>query len=180
MDVATTAGALADKSAAVQTLPGATTVGESGRLFVRGGDADETNIYIDGLLVPTPYFSNSPNVGTSGRINPFLFSGAVFSTGGYSAEYGQALSSVLLLNTRNIKEEDELNVALFSVGGDVTGTKRWKNRALTVTANYFDLTPYLKIASHNQDMTKPPMMTSNELSYKQKTGKYGMLKAFLI
>lgn len=178
MDVATTAGALADISAAVQTLPGTTTVGESGRLYVRGGDAEETNIYIDGMWVPTPYLSTAPNIGTRGRFNPFLFSGTVFSTGGYSAEYGQALSSVLLLNTSNLKEQDELNIALFSLGADVTATKRWEKQALTVTANYFNLKPYLAIAKSNQNFSRAPMLTSNELSFKRKTGKYGMLKVY--
>ena len=41
VDIATTAGATADIAGALNTLPGTTKVGESGRLFVRGGDGNE-------------------------------------------------------------------------------------------------------------------------------------------
>ncbi|NNK39987.1 MAG: TonB-dependent receptor, partial [Winogradskyella sp.] len=49
LDVVTTASALGDFVGALQTLPGTTTVAEDGRLFVRGGSADETQIFIDGI-----------------------------------------------------------------------------------------------------------------------------------
>ena len=105
LDVVTTASALGDFVGALQTLPGTTTVAEDGRLFVRGGEADETQIFIDGIRVFTPYSPTTNNTPTRGRYSPFLFDGITFSTGGYSAEYGQALSSVLLLNT--IDEPDQ-------------------------------------------------------------------------
>jgi len=103
LDIVTTASAMGDFVGALQTLPGTTTVAEDGRLFVRGGEAGETQIFIDGIRVFTPYSPTTNNAPTRGRYSPFLFDGITFSTGGYSAEYGQALSSVLLLNTiRNI------------------------------------------------------------------------------
>lgn len=55
LDVVTTASALGDFVGALQTLPGTTTVAEDGRLFVRGGDANETQIFIDGVRVFSPY-----------------------------------------------------------------------------------------------------------------------------
>src|SRR5690606_35900827 len=42
LDIVTTAGSAGDIVAALMTLPGTQTVGEDGRLFVRGGEADET------------------------------------------------------------------------------------------------------------------------------------------
>lgn len=51
LDIVTTAGAAGDFVTALQTLPGTTTVNEDGRLFVRGGTADETQVFIDGLRV---------------------------------------------------------------------------------------------------------------------------------
>ncbi|MEZ5072681.1 MAG: carboxypeptidase-like regulatory domain-containing protein [Bacteroidales bacterium] len=47
------------------------------------------------------YGKDAQRAGT-GRFSPMLFRGTVFSTGGYSAEYGQALSSVLILNSIGI------------------------------------------------------------------------------
>ena len=90
LDVVTTASALGDFVGALQTLPGTSTVAEDGRLFVRGGDAEETQIFIDGIRVFTPYSPTTNNSPTRGRYSPFLFDGIRFSTGGYSAEFGQA------------------------------------------------------------------------------------------
>ena len=55
LDIVTTAGAVGDIIGALATLPGAQTVGESNRLFVRGGEADETQTFVDGLRVAQPY-----------------------------------------------------------------------------------------------------------------------------
>src|ERR1044071_8527647 len=55
VDIATTAGATADIAGALNTLPGTTKVGETGRLFVRGGDESEARTFIDGMLVMNEY-----------------------------------------------------------------------------------------------------------------------------
>ena len=75
LDIVTTAGSNADIVAALQTLPGTQTVGESGRLFVRGGESDEAQTYVDGIRVAQPYGSTTQNLPTRGRFSPFLFSG---------------------------------------------------------------------------------------------------------
>ena len=51
LDVVTTASANGDITGALKTLPGAQQVGETEGLFVRGGTAAETKIFIDGTLV---------------------------------------------------------------------------------------------------------------------------------
>src|SRR5690349_18534830 len=61
VDIATTAGATADIAGALNTLPGTQKVGESGRLFVRGGDGNEAKTFIDGLLVLDAYSPSAPN-----------------------------------------------------------------------------------------------------------------------
>ena len=78
-----------------------------------------------------------------GRFNPFMFKGTIFSTGGYSAEYGQALSSVLLLNTNDIPTEDQLDLSFMTVGLGVAGTKLWKTGAVTSTLSYNNLGSYM-------------------------------------
>lgn len=123
LDVVTTASALGDFVGALQTLPGTTTVAEDGRLFVRGGDANETQIFIDGIRVFTPYTPTTNNAPTRGRYSPFLFDGITFSTGGYSAEYGQALSSVLLLNTIDEPDQEKTDIGVMSVGATLGNTK---------------------------------------------------------
>jgi len=116
LDIVTTAGAAGDFVGALQTLPGTSTVSEDGRLFVRGGQAGETQVFIDGLRVFQPFNATANNIPTRGRFSPFLFKGITFSTGGYSAEYGQALSSVLLLNTTDVPDQEKTDIGILSVG----------------------------------------------------------------
>jgi len=178
IDVVTTAGALGDITGAMQTLPGTTTNGESGRLFVHGGSANETGTYIDGILVHQPYSSSAPNMAVRGRFNPFMFSGTAFSTGGYSAEYGQAMSSVLVLNTNDMPVEESLNLSLMTVGADVAGTKMWKNGAITASANYMNLKPYMLIVPQNYNWKKQPEAYGGAINFRQKTKGNGMLKVY--
>ncbi len=142
LDIVTTAGAVGDFVAALQTLPGTTSVNEDGRLFVRGGDANETQVFIDGLRVFQPFNATANNIPTRGRFSPFLFKGITFSTGGYSAEYGQALSSVLLLNTTDLPDQDKTDISIMSVGGGVGHTKIWGNTSFSINTSYVNLAPY--------------------------------------
>lgn len=178
LDMMTTAGARGDVYGALQSLPGTTTVGESGRLFVKGGDSEESQTYIDGSLVFVPYNSPAPNQATRGRFNPFMFKGTIFSTGGYSAEYGQALSSVLLLNTKDMPTEDQLDISFMSIGVEAAGTKLWKNGAITGSFTYNNLAPYMKITPQNYDWIHAPESGTGEVSIRQKTGKTGMFKLY--
>jgi hypothetical protein len=178
LDMVTTAGAMGDVYGALQTLPGTTTNAESGKLFVKGGSSEESQTYIDGTLVHVPYNSSPPLTGTRGRFDPFMFKGTVFSTGGYSAEYGQALSSVLLLRTNDMPAEDELNISLLSVGAGLAGTKKWKSGAITASLNYSNLKPYMEVAPQNYDWKHPPEYYNTDFSIRQKTGETGMFKFY--
>ena len=178
LDMVTTAGAVGDVYGALQSLPGTTINGESGRLFVKGGDSEESQTYIDGSLVFVPYNSSAPNLKTRGRFSPFMFKGMVFSTGGYSAEYGQALSSVLLLNTNDMPEDDQLDISILSVGLEVAGTKKWNSGAATGSLTYNNLAPYMSLAPQNYDWGKAPESTNGALSIRQKTSKTGLFKFY--
>jgi hypothetical protein len=178
LDMITTAGAVGDVYGALQMLPGTTTNGESGKLFVKGGDSEESQTYIDGSLVYAPYSSAAPNMSVRGRFNPFMFKGTIFSTGGYSAEYGQALSSVLILNTNDMPAEEQLDLSIMSVGLGVAGTKLWKTGAATATLAYNNLSPYMWIVPQNYNWVKYPSTTEGAISLRQKTGKTGMLKLY--
>lgn len=177
LDVVTTASAVGDFVGALQTLPGTTTVSEDGRLFVRGGDAEETQIFIDGIRVFTPYSPTTNNIPTRGRYSPFLFDGITFSTGGYSAEYGQALSSVLLLNTIDEPDQNKTDIGIMSVGGTLGKTRKWKNSSLSVNSSYFNLAPYIALFPDRNDWKKPFESISGEAVFRQKFNN-GMLKLY--
>ncbi len=142
LDIVTTAGALADVVGALQTLPGTTTINEDGRLFVRGGGAEETQVFIDGIRVFQPFFGTAQNIPTRSRFSPMLFKGITFSTGGYSAEYGQALSSVLLLNTIDVPDMEKTDIGAMSVGAQLGHTEIWGKESLSFSTQYVNLAPY--------------------------------------
>lgn len=177
LDIVTTASALGDFVGALQTLPGTTTVAEDGRLFVRGGDANETQIFIDGIRVFTPYSPTTSNIPTRGRYSPFLFDGITFSTGGYSAEYGQALSSVLLLNTIDEPTQEKTDIAIMSVGGGIGHTEKWEKSSLSLNTSYINLAPYIAIFPDRNDWQKPFETASGEAVFRQEIGD-GLLKIY--
>lgn len=176
-DVVTTASALGDFVGAIQTLPGTTTVAEDGRLFVRGGEADETQMFIDGIRVFTPYTPTTNNTPTRGRYSPFLFDGITFSTGGYSAEYGQALSSILLLNTIDEADQNKTEISLMTLGGGLGNTQKWDKSSLSVNASHINLAPYVALFNDRNDWKKPYEAVSGEAVFRRQFNK-GLLKLY--
>ncbi|WP_375324867.1 TonB-dependent receptor domain-containing protein [Flagellimonas sp. GZD32] len=179
LDIVTTAGATGDFVAALQTLPGTSTVNEDGRLFVRGGTAEETQVFIDGLRVFQPFNATANNMPTRGRFSPFLFKGISFSTGGYSAEYGQALSSVLLLNTIDEPDQEKTEISVMSVGGGLGHTEIWGNQSLSINTAYLNLAPYEALLPSTQGVrwNSPYESISGEAVFRS-IGDKSMLKLY--
>jgi hypothetical protein len=177
LDIVTTAGSAGNIIAALETLPGTSTVGESGKLFVRGGEANETQTFVDGLRVGQPYGATTNNLPTRGRFSPFLFDGITFSTGGYSAEFGNALSSVLLLKTINEPIQNQTDISIMSVGAGLGKTKKWENSSLTFNTSYINLAPYQLVVPQNIDWNKPAEAFAGESVYRLKIKK-GLLKVY--
>src|SRR5690606_8954932 len=104
---------------------------------------------------------------TRGRYSPFLFDGITFSTGGYSAEYGQALSSVLLLNTIDEVDQNKTEIGIMTLGGGIGNTKKWTKSSLSVNASYVNLAPYIALFPDRNDWKKPFQSTSGEAVYRR-------------
>jgi vitamin B12 transporter len=179
IDVVTTAGQQADIVAALKTLPGAQQVGETEGLFVRGGTGGETKVFIDGMLVSNAFYSNVPDVAQRGRFSPLLFKGTNFSSGGYSAQFGGALSSVLLLESLDLPTRSESNWIISSAQMSVTVQQlnKAKNTSIAGGVAYSNLAPYFAIVPQKYSFTKPPEIINAELHIRHKT-KNGMLKFY--
>jgi hypothetical protein len=180
IDVATTAGSNADITAALKTLPGTQQVGEQEGLFVRGGAGYETKQYIDGNLVNNPYFASVPDISSRGRFSPFLFKGTVFSTGGYSALYGQALSSVVLLESIDLPERSEVD-ASFSplvLGVGTQQLAKNKNYSYGFSYNYVNVALYFAAVKQTPDYFKMPQFHEGDANFRIKTKKGGMIKYY--
>ncbi len=178
VDIATTAGATADIAGALNTLPGTQKVGESGRLFVRGGEGNETRTFIDGMVVMDAYSPSAPNTPSRGRFLPFMFKGSSFSTGGYSAEYGQALSSTLVLDSRDKSEATRTDIGLLSVGGDVAHTQAWDKGSFAGKIQYTNIRPYFGLINQEVDWNEAPVSLEGSTAFRQQMGKDGMVKFF--
>ena len=99
IDIVTVASSRGEISGALEALPGTQPQADKEGVYVRGGDASEAKQIVDGMLIQNPYFSDVPDIPQRGRFEPFDFQGTAFSQGGYSAQYGQALSAIVDLKT---------------------------------------------------------------------------------
>ena len=180
LDIATTAGSNADITAALKTLPGAQQVGEQEGLFVRGGAGYEAKQYIDGTLVNNPYNSSVPDIAQRGRFSPFLFKGTVFSTGGYSALYGQALSSVVLLESIDMPERSEIDATISPIIAGI-GTQQLakdKKSSFGVTYNYVNVGLYFKAVKQVPDYFKMPQFHNGDANFRIRTKSGGIIKYY--
>ncbi|MBN9383300.1 MAG: TonB-dependent receptor [Chitinophagaceae bacterium] len=179
MDIVTTASAGGDIYGALSTLPGTQTVGETGKLFVRGGDEYEAKTFIDGLQVESPYLNRLDGIPARGRFSPMLFSGTMFSTGGYSSEYGQALSAVALLKTDGMPAASKTNVNLYSLGFGVSQTKKFDSSAYIAALDYSNLGPYFNVVKQSTDWVKAPQTISATLDVINKPRWGGLSKTLV-
>jgi vitamin B12 transporter len=179
IDIVTSAGQQADIVSALQTLPGAQQVGETEGLFVRGGTGAETKVFIDGMMVANPFYSSVPDIAQRGRFSPLLFKGTTFSSGGYSAMFGQALSSALVLESLDIPTRTESNWIISSAQMSVTGQRvnKAKNGSIGGGIIYNNLAPYFSVVKQKYNYTKAPEIFNTELHARQKT-KNGMFKFY--
>jgi hypothetical protein len=180
IDIVTTAGAMGDVVGTMNTLPGTTTVGNDGRLFVRGGSAGEVRIFIDGLWAESIFQPTVQNLPTRARFSPFLFKGSFFSTGGYSAQYGQALSSALVLNTTNQPARTQGDLNLISVGLGYSQTIVGENSSFSASFDYSNLAPYQSLINQYFDWSKAPESWDALLAFRTKIGKNGLWKNLVI
>jgi len=178
VDIASTAGATADIAGALNTLPGTQKVGETGRLFVRGGDSNEARTFIDGMAVLDAYSPSAPNTPSRGRFLPFMFKGTSFSTGGYSAEYGQALSSALVLDSRDKAEATRTDIGILSVGGDIAHTQAWDRGSIAGKIQYTNIRPYFGLINQEIDWDVPPVSLEGIGAFRHDVGKQGMVKVY--
>ncbi len=177
-DMGTTAGTPGDMQATIEALPGTQRIGYSEGLFVRGGSDKESKYIMDGLIYPDPYYSHVPGLKQRGRLDPFLFSGTVFSAGGYSAQYGQALSSVLILNSRGIADSTFSGGGIHSYGGNLFHTHRWKKMSLYVNGSYNNMAPMHSVVRQAVDWTQSPHNADIKLVYRYEPRKNDLLKIY--
>ncbi|MCG2792724.1 MAG: TonB-dependent receptor [Weeksellaceae bacterium] len=180
LDIYTTAGANGQISTALGYLPGVQKVGESEGLFVRGGTGTETKIFMDGNLI-NKYFTNSvPGIAGQDRFNTSLFKGNIFSSGGYSAVYGQALSSVLILESVDLPDTTsfDFGVSPIFISGNYQKLNRPKTASWGVAGSYSNLGLMGNLLNFNTDFGKFPRGYGFDGNFRIRTKKGGFIKYY--
>ena len=89
----------------IKTLPGVVSNNElSSQYRVRGGNFDEDLIYVNGIEIYRPFLVGSGQQEGLSFVNSQLVNNIEFSAGGYAAEYGDKMSSVLDVTNKTPKE----------------------------------------------------------------------------
>lgn len=90
----------------------------SSQYSVRGGTYDENSVYINGIEVYRPQLVSSGQQEGLSIVNPDMVGSISFSTGGFPAQYGDKMSSVLDITYRE-PESFEGSVSASLMGGSV-------------------------------------------------------------
>jgi hypothetical protein len=120
-------GSAGDVSRIVMGLPSIGKVGDqSNSLIVRGGSSIENSFYVDNIEIPN--INHFPMVGTSGGpigvLNVDFIKNVDFYSGGFGAQYGNRLSSVMNIDLREGSREAfnaQLDMSFQGLGGVVEG-----------------------------------------------------------
>lgn len=130
----------------VKNLPGVASNNEfSSQYQVRGGNFDENLVYVNGIEIYRPFLARAGQQEGLGFSNPMMIQSLAFSAGGFAAQYGDRLSSVLDLTYRNPKEfrataEVGFITTNLHAEGAVTndkGTFTWLTGARRFAMSYF-------------------------------------------
>lgn len=104
----------------VKLLPGVSSSNElSSQYSVRGGNFDENLVYVNDVEVYRPFLIRSAQQEGLSFINPDMVGAVEFSSGGFTAEFGDKMSSVLNVRYREPKE-NALRVSAGLLGASAT------------------------------------------------------------
>ena len=92
----------------------------SSQYNVRGGSFDENSVYVNGLEVHRPLLIRSGQQEGLSFVNPDMVESVDFSAGGFDAQYGDKMSSVLDIQyKRPTQLESRLSISLLGASGYV-------------------------------------------------------------
>ncbi len=108
-----------DSMRVIHRLPGAASIGVSSKPNVRGGDADELLVVFDGVELIEPFHLRDFQAILS-TINPQTVRNIEFFTGGFPARYGNKISGVLDISSKDTfasSRGGELGISAYSTSG---------------------------------------------------------------
>lgn len=176
--VFTTAGDPGNILAAAQGGSSAAVNPETGRLLARGGRARETQFYMDGLLLSSPYINTAGGVVSRLKQNPYMVAGVDLYNGTASAEYGQAISSVVMLNTKERIRQNQTNLSLSTVGLNANIERKVGKGGIVFNSDLLDLRVNNALTVTNLTWEQPYRSMSNQLLWELPIGKDRQVKIY--
>nr|WP_319398630.1 carboxypeptidase-like regulatory domain-containing protein [uncultured Carboxylicivirga sp.] len=105
----------------------------SSQYRVRGGNYDENLVYVNDIEIYRPFLIRSGQQEGLSFVNPKLISSLKFSPGGFEAQYGDKMSSVLDVQYKQPKElQGSMSASLLGASGHIEGSS--KDNKLTAIA----------------------------------------------
>ena len=93
-----TIGGEPDLAQYLQVVPGVVFSGDQGgQLYIRGGTPIQNKLLLDGMVIYNPFHS----IGLYSVLDADIIRGADIYTGGFNAEYGDRISSIMDITTRD-------------------------------------------------------------------------------
>ncbi len=175
-------GADADLYRAITTFPGSNQVDEGSRIAVRGGDPSEVLTFLDGASLYNPFlFSDNYNTSSYSTVNPWGMKGINFSSGGFSAKYGNVLSAVLDLQSYDMPQGKGLFAIIGLANAGLSGVYRTNDGKFgaTFSAGQFFVKPFLEINKDNTDFSPVPTASNIGGTLVFRTSRTGLLKYYL-
>ncbi len=122
----------------IKTLPGVVSNNElSSQYRVRGGNFDENLIYVNGIEIYKPFLVGSGQQEGLSFVNSQLVNNIEFSAGGFAAEYGDKMSSVLDVTYKTPRETaGSLSLSLLGAEAHVEGATNNEKLTYLVGARY--------------------------------------------
>jgi len=122
----------------IKTLPGVVSNNElSSQYRVRGGNFDENLIYVNGIEIYRPFLVGSGQQEGLSFVNSQLVNNIEFSAGGFAAEYGDKMSSVLDVTYKHPRETaGSLTLSLLGAEAHVEGCTKKDKFSYLIGARY--------------------------------------------
>jgi len=122
------------------TLPGVFSNNElSATYAVRGGNFDENIVYVNNIEVYRPFLIRAGQQEGLSFINPDLVKNIEFSTGGWQAQYGDKLSSMMAIQYKTPQKwGGSVNLGLLTSTAHLEGASKNKKFSFTAGVRYKD------------------------------------------
>jgi len=144
-----------DINRSIQVLPSVVSTDVRARPNIRGGNPDETAVFLDNMELLEPYHLIDSYDGPSGLVNTEVAKDIKLITGGFSAKYPDKMSGIIEINTQDEEDDHTINATLDFMMASLRLNKKINNKV-----SYFlsARRAYIDLVSEDLDELKSPII----------------------